>query len=151
MNNALHFSSKKHDWETPQSFFEELNSEFHFTLDAAADDLNHKCEKYFTEEQDALSQEWKGSVFCNPPYGKKSPNFIKKAYEESKQEYNEVVVLLIPARTDTKIWHEYIFGKAEIRFLKGRLKFENNGQAKDAAPFPSALVIFKKAGASHEQ
>lgn len=151
MNNALHFSSKKHNWETPQSFFEELDREFNFTLDATADDLNHKCEQYFTEEQDALSQEWKGSVFCNPPYGRELPKFIKKAYEESQKDHNDVIVLLIPARTDTKAWHDYILGQAEIRFIKGRLMFEVDGNKIDRAPFPSALVIFKKAGAAHEQ
>ncbi|WP_205408899.1 DNA N-6-adenine-methyltransferase [Listeria goaensis] len=116
MKTELHFSSKNHIWETPPALFDELNREFQFTLDAAADANNHKCDVWFSEENDALNQKWRGSVFCNPPYEKELSKFIEKAYVESKQDYNKQVVLLIP-----------VFPYAEIRFLKGRVKFELKG------------------------
>ncbi|WP_088840664.1 DNA N-6-adenine-methyltransferase [Listeria sp. ILCC797] len=145
MKTELHFSSKNHIWETPKALFDDLNREFQFTLDAAANANNHKCDVWYSEENDALNQKWRGSVFCNPPYGKQLSKFIEKAYIESKQDYNKQVVLLIPARTDTKAWHEYIFPfAADIRFLKGRVKFELKGEVLNSAPFPSAIVIFKK-------
>lgn len=139
MNNDLMFSSKNDDWETPQDFFDALNDEFHFTLDPAADDNNHKCKKYYTKEQDGLMQDWQGeTVFCNPPYGNKATGeWTKKCYEESLKP-ETTVVMLIPARTDRISFHEYIYGKAEIRFVKGRLKF---GGRKDPAPFPSMVVV----------
>jgi site-specific DNA-methyltransferase (adenine-specific) len=139
MNTDVMFSSETDQWATPQYFFDELNSEFHFTLDPCADEFNHKCEKYFSKEQDGLLQSWKNDiVFCNPPYGREIYNWVKKAYEE----YNKgaIVVMLVPARTDTKWFHEFIYKKAEIRFIKGRLKF---GNSKNSAPFPSMVVIFK--------
>jgi len=122
LNKSL-FSSQKQDWCTPQTLFEELDSEFHFVLDAAADDENHKCEKYYTEKMNGLLHSWDcgGTVFCNPPYGKELGIWVKKAYEEWQKGVSSV--LLIPARTDTSYFHEYIYGKAEIRFLRGRLKF----------------------------
>ena len=79
-------------------------------------------------------------VFCNPPYGRVIGEWVKKAYQESKQP-NTLVVMLLPARTDTRWFHDYIYGKAEIRFVKGRLKF---GGCDNPAPFPSMIVIFKK-------
>lgn len=80
------------------------------------------------------------SVFCNPPYGRESTaRWIKKCAEEARKP-NTTVVMLIPSRTDTKAFHEYIYGKAEIRFVKGRLKF---GGSKYGAPFPSMIVIFR--------
>ena len=141
INEAL-FSSQKMDWETPQYFFEKLNKKYKFDLDAAASDENHKTEKYFTEKNSALDNEWHGNVFVNPPYGRKIGDFVKKAYEEHLRDSDRFVVMLIPARTDTQYWHNYIQGKATVKFIKGRLKFENNGVQKDAAPFPSALVIY---------
>lgn len=138
---AAMFSSARQDWATPQDLFDELNEEFHFNLDPCASAENHKCERYFTEEDNGLLQEWGGSsVFCNPPYGRKSTgDWIEKCYNESRKP-GTVVVMLIPARTDTKAFHKYIYNKAEVRFIKGRLKF---GGSKDAAPFPSMLVIFR--------
>lgn len=137
----VHFSSEKMDWETPQDFFNKLNEEFKFTLDGAASPHNAKCEKYHTEETNSLVQDWEGEiVWLNPPYGRVLlPKFVKKAYEEG-QKANTTVVMLIPARTDTRYFHDHILGKAEIRFLKGRLKFVG---AKDAAPFPSMVVVFR--------
>lgn len=134
------FSSKTDQWATPQDFFDKLNEEFHFTLDSCADEFNHKCDTYFTVEDDGLKQDWKGHVvFCNPPYGAAIKDWVKKCSDESKKD-NTIVVMLIPARTDTKYFHEYIYGKSEVRFIKGRLKF---GDSKNAAPFPSMVVVFQ--------
>ena len=140
----VHFSSEKNNWETPRKFFNELDQKYNFNLDVASDGKNAKTKKYYTEEEDGLKQKWEGRVFCNPPYGREIKHWIEKAYNESKKDYNELIVLLIPARTDTKYWHDYIFNKAsEIIFIKGRLKFEINGISTNPAPFPSALVIYK--------
>ena len=140
MNTDLMFSSNSNEWATPQDFYEKLNEEFNFTLDPAADDNNHKCTKYFTEKENGLLQKWGGNtVFCNPPYGRQTSDWVKKAYEEA-QEPNTTVVMLLPARTDTKYFHNYIYQKHEIRFIRGRLKF---GDSKNAAPFPSMVVIMK--------
>lgn len=132
------------DWCTPQSFFDELDKEFHFVLDAAATAKSAKCKKFFTPEDDGLKQSWSvdnGSVWCNPPYGKEIGKWVKKAYEEAQKGYP--IVLLIPARTDTAYFHNYIYHKAEIRFVRGRLKFtDEEGNAKDATPFPSMIVIY---------
>lgn len=140
INKAL-FSSKKEDWETPQDFFDELNKEFKFDLDPCADSKNAKCKLFFTKEENGLVKNWEGHcVFCNPPYGRLStPQWIEKCAMEAKKP-NTTVVMLIPARTDTIAFHDYIYKKAEIRFVKGRLKF---GGSKDPAPFPSMVVIFK--------
>lgn len=136
----VHFSSKSNEWTTPQHLFDELNQEFNFTLDPCATEENAKCSKHFTIEDDGLSKDWSNDVvFMNPPYGREIKKWIKKAYEESLN--GATVVCLIPARTDTMYWHDFIFDKADdIRFLKGRLKF---GNGKNSAPFPSAIVIYK--------
>jgi len=141
MNKEILFSSKTDQWATPQDFFNNLNAEFKFTLDPCADEYNHKCDTYFTKEQDGLKQDWGGhTVFCNPPYGNKETGlWTKKCYEESLKP-NTTVVLLIPARTDRASFHDYIYGKAEIRFIRGRLKF---GDGKNSAPFPSMVCIFR--------
>ena len=142
MNADVMFSSKTDQWETPQDLFDKLNAEFRFTLDPCADENNHKCEKYYTKEIDGLAQCWKGErVFCNPPYGREIGSWVRKCYLHSEAR-NGMAVMLIPARTDTKWFHEYIYGKpnVEVRFLKGRLKFVG---ACYNAPFPSMIVIFK--------
>lgn len=135
----VHFSSATNEWATPQDFFDRLNKQFNFTLDPCATPENAKCEKFFTEEDDGLTQDWGGHrVFCNPPYGRGLKDWVRKAYEESKK--GALVVMLIPARTDTSYWHEFIVGGgADIRFLRGRLKF---GDGANSAPFPSALVMW---------
>ncbi|WP_251861950.1 phage N-6-adenine-methyltransferase [Clostridium sp. Marseille-Q2269] len=140
MNTAIMFSSKTDLWATPQNFFDKLNKEFDFDLDPCATHENAKCSKYFTKEIDGLKQDWQGhKVFCNPPYGRAIKDWVRKCYEESLK-LNTTVVMLIPARTDTKYFHEYIYNKVkEIRFIKGRLKF---GDAKNSAPFPSMVVVF---------
>lgn len=134
------FSSKSNEWDTPQDFYDKLNKEFGFNLDPCSTHDNAKCEKHFTQEEDGLLQDWRGhTVFMNPPYGRDISRWVQKAYEESKKP-NTTVVCLIPARTDTSYWHDYIFGKAkDIRFIRGRLKF---GKSKNAAPFPSAVIVF---------
>ena len=131
------FSSETDDWETPQALFDELDAEFHFTLDPCADDKNHKCARYFTKEQDGLKQTWDGVVFCNPPYGRKIGQWVEKAYKSARG--GCIVVMLIPARTDTIYFHRYIYHHAQIRFIKGRLRF---GGSKNNAPFPSMIAIF---------
>lgn len=140
MNTELMFSSKTDDWSTPQDFFDELNTEFNFNLDPCASDTNHKCQNYFTKEQNGLTKSWEHyTIFCNPPYGRDIKYWVEKAYNEFLKG-DTTVVMLLPARTDTKWFHDYIYSKAEIRFIKGRLKF---GGCKHNAPFPSMVVIFK--------
>ncbi len=134
------FSSRTNEWGTPQDTFDKLNEEFNFTLDPCATKDNAKCDKYYTEVQNGLLQDWSGEiVFMNPPYGRTINIWIEKAYQESLK--GAIVVCLIPARTDTRYWWDFIFPYAEIRFIKGRLKFTNNGKSAPA-PFPSAIVIF---------
>lgn len=145
LNQSL-ISSERQNWETPQDLFEKLDQEFKFDLDAMADKSNSKKDVFFSKEQDSLKQDWAAynSIFCNPPYKTKIQNEVIKKAHETNKEHGNTIVLLIPARTDTKRWHEYIFGKAEIRFLQGRLRFEVNGvPCENPAPFPSAIVIFK--------
>ena len=150
MNAAL-LSSKDMTWCTPQDFFDLLNVEFGFSLDAAATDKSAKCPVYFTPETDGLQQPWTlsgGAVFCNPPYGREIGKWVRKAYEEAQS--GTTVVLLIPARTDTTYFHDYIYGYAEIRFVRGRLKFTDeegnpilNKQGKPSpAPFHSMVVVY---------
>lgn len=139
--NDVHFSSASEEWATPQDFFDALDAEFHFTLDPCSTDENAKCEKHYTKEQDGLKQDWTGeTVFCNPPYGRGIGKWIAKCYEHFRSGAG-TAVMLIPARTDTKAFHEYIYGKAEIRFIRGRLKF--NG-SKWSAPFPSMVVVYRQ-------
>lgn len=129
------------EWETPQDFYDKLHREFKFTLDPCATKETAKCKKYYTENEDGLKQSWEGeTVFCNPPYGRAIGIWVEKCYTEA-QEIGTTVVMLIPARTDTKYFHDFIYNKAEIRFIKGRLKF---GNANNSAPFPSMVVVFRK-------
>tara|TARA_B100000989_G_scaffold183957_1_gene138445 strand:- start:7519 stop:7992 length:474 start_codon:yes stop_codon:yes gene_type:complete len=139
------FSSKTGNWATPHDFFLKLDWRFGpFDLDPCATHSNAKCDKYFTEEDNGLDKDWTGNnVFVNPPYGRGIDKWIKKAYE-SALEPDTKVVMLIPARTDTKYWHNYVMKASEIYFVKGRLKF---GDSDNSAPFPSAVVVFNgKAG-----
>lgn len=161
MTSSIHFSSASDEWATPADLFGVLSREFHFTLDAAATAENAKCARFFTKEDDALEQDWqkvaardytavqgatiapdeaRGAVWLNPPYSRGlQAAFLQKAQHEAGKFRGPTVVCLIPARTDTKVWHDTIFGRAEVRFLKGRLRF---GDAEASAPFPSALVVF---------
>ena len=137
MNNVV-FSSDRQDWETPQAFFDAVNDEFQFTLDACATATNAKCERFFSPEDDALSQYWSGVVWMNPPYGYQIGSWIQKAYIESRND--TTVVCLIPAKTETRWWHNFVMRAAEIRLIKGRMRFSGSPIN---APFPSALVVFK--------
>ena len=137
INNAL-FSSNTDMWETPKDLFDKLDEEFEFQTDVCAIEQNAKCKRFYTPEQDGLKQIWTGVCWCNPPYGRGIEKWMKKAYES-----NATVVCLVPARTDTKWFHDFVLGKAEIRFIRGRLKF---GNSKNSAPFPSMLVIYRKDG-----
>jgi phage N-6-adenine-methyltransferase len=143
MNSATQqvmFSSAVNDWSTPQKFYDRLDTRFGFTLDPCADSWNHKCGKFYTTAEDGLSKNWQGeTVFCNPPYGREIKGWIKKCYEESLKP-DTTVVMLIPSRTDTAYWHDYVMKAAEIIFVRGRLKF---GEATNSAPFPSAVVVFE--------
>lgn len=140
MNNAL-FSSKSDEWSTPQDIFDNLDAEFHFNLDPCSTHENCKCENHYTKEDNGLKHSWGGySVFCNPPYSNIA-EWVEKCYREGTKD-NTTVVLLIPSRTDTKYFHNFIYNRAEIRFIKGRLKF---GGHSNSAPFPSMVVIFRGA------
>ena len=133
------YSSATVEWETPQDFFDRLDAEFHFTLDPCSTHENAKCKKHFTREDDGLAQDWTGeTVYCNPPYGREMPRWIAKCADHASR--GGIAVMLIPARTDTKAFHDYIYHKAEIRFIRGRLKF---GGAKNSAPFPSMVCVFR--------
>ena len=135
------FSHNSDEWETPQDLFDKLNDEFNFDIDVCATEENAKCNVFFTAEQDGLAQNWGGHrVWCNPPYSK-IDKWAEKAFRETKND-NTIVVMLIPSRTDTKYFHNYIYQRTEIRFIKGRLKFSGS---KNSAPFPSMIVIFRGA------
>ena len=139
------FSSASDEWETPQELFDRLNDEFHFTIDVCATEQNKKVSRCFTREQDGLKQDWTGeTVWCNPPYGRSIKAWIHKAYNHFIG--GGTAVLLLPARTDTGWFHEYIYGKAEVRFLRGRVHF--NG-SKWNAPFPSIIVVYR--GEAHDK
>ena len=145
MINPALFSSKTGEHTTPRSLFDPLNEQYKFTLDVASTAENALCPTFYTEEEDGLVLPWTGRVWCNPPYGRGIGDWVKKGYET---ESAEVVVMLLPARTDTKWFHQYIwytswnapYHGVKLQFLKGRLKFSN---AKNSAPFPSMLVVFK--------
>ena len=141
--NSGMFSSNSNDWETPQDLYDSMNKTFDFDLDPCASHENHKTKKYFTVEDDGLKQGWSGRVFMNPPYGR-SPDgttikdWISKAYWSSRQRNVDLVVGLIPARTDTIYWHDYVMDARYIFFIKGRVHFSGGG----AAPFPSAIIVW---------
>jgi phage N-6-adenine-methyltransferase len=150
------FSSSTTEWETPDILYNELNKEFHFVMDVAATRENSKCDFCFTEKEDGLKQAWNicsdpiaqnvmtypGRVFCNPPYGREVGKWVAKADQEFRSGNAELIVMLLPSRTDVKWFHQYIYNKPNvtIRFIKGRLTFKG---AKHPAPFPSMLVIWE--------
>jgi phage N-6-adenine-methyltransferase len=134
-------SSVRSDWATPRKLFRVLDAEFHFTLDACATPMSATCGRFFTDKDSALDQDWTGVVWCNPPYGRVIGKWVEKAYRESR--LGATVVCLLPARTDTRWWHAYVM-YGEIRFLQGRLGFDDSKRAR--APFPSAIVVFRPEG-----
>ena len=137
---SVHYSSKSDEWETPQELFDRLAVLFGpFTLDPCATPANAKCAKFYTSDDDGLAQPWANEcVFMNPPYGRVIGQWIEKAYHESLN--GATVVCLIPARTDTAYWHDYVMKADEIILLRGRVRFVGG---KSCAPFPSAVVVFK--------
>ena len=147
MVSKVLFSSNKSDWETPPELFDKLDKEFHFDLDICATNQNTKCVRFLSAN--ALHPEvgWKvlsnRAIFMNPPYGRQVGQWVRKAYEESRK--GATVVCLLPSRTDVEWWHDFVIaGKAEVRFLRGRVRFLLDGVAmKAGAPFPSAVVIFR--------
>lgn len=144
MKMDVHFSSAKDDWETPDDLFNELHERFNFTVDAAASHNNAKLPRYWTKEDDALSKSWSEErVWLNPPYGREIFAFMKKCHDEQRRAPElppEIICALVPARTDTRWWHEHVIGGyADVKFIKGRLKFKG---AKHSAPFPSALLLY---------
>jgi phage N-6-adenine-methyltransferase len=138
MNNDLMFSSNTDLWSTPQAFFDKLNMAFKFTIDVCALPDNAKCDQYYTHDKNGLEQEWTGTCWMNPPYGRGIAAWVEKAYKSAK-ESGATVVCLLPARVDTRWWHDYC-ANGEVHFLKGRLKL---GNATNCAPFPSAVVVFR--------
>lgn len=137
MINKVFRSQKTDRWASPDAVFQTANAEFGFTLDACALPENAKCSAFFTPDDDGLLQPWQGVVWCNPPYGNRISDWVQKAFREA---HNGVkTVMLLPSKTDVLWFHNWVLGKAEIRFLKGRLRF---GGSKHGAPFASMLVIF---------
>jgi len=144
---AAPFSSERMDWETPPDLFNKLNEEFVFTLDVCAEQHNAKCQCWISPQRDALKRMWIGTCLMNPPYGRQIGAWIAHAAEQAK--YGATVVALLPARTDTRYWHDYIWDGerhrprpgVEVRFLRGRLRFVG---APAPAPFPSVIVVFRK-------
>lgn len=143
MKTETLFSSVNMEWETPPELFRRLDEQYHFTLDAAATAENALCKRYFTKETDGLSQPWQtdGAVWCNPPYGRSVAKWVRKAYFESMG--GQTIVMLIPARVDTAWFHDWVYHKAELRFIRGRLHYGLNGiPAKYNSAFPSMIVIY---------
>lgn len=137
------YMSNRMNWETPTDLFAQLDREFHFTLDAASSETNRKCEKHYTAEDSAFDHSWGGeTVFCNPPYGRAIKDWVRKCSMEASRK-NTIVVMLLPARTDTRWFQHYILNRAEVRFLKGRLRFETYGIPGGPAPFPSMIVVMR--------
>jgi phage N-6-adenine-methyltransferase len=134
----VYFRHKSDVWETPPALFDALDQEFHFTTDVAALPDNAKCSRFYTPGQDSLQQPWEGVCWMNPPYGPMLRQWVRKAYESAQR--GALVVCLLPARTDTHWWHEYVLPHAEIRYIRGRLQFHGSG---DSAPFASVIVIFR--------
>lgn len=136
---AVHFASQRMDWPTPLALFTALHAEFAFTVDACASDENATVPRYWTERDEGLMQPWHGErVWMNPPYGRQLARWMEKA--DNEQDAADLIVALVPSRTDTRWWHEYAMQADEIRFLRGRLRF---GDAVNNAPFPSCLVIWR--------
>lgn len=138
---AFHPAAKTVEWGTPRELFDQLNAEFGpFTMDVCATRHNAKCDRYYSRLEDGLIRRWEGRVFCNPPYGRELASWVEIAAKCDA----DIVVALLPARTDTQWFHRWILGRAEIRFLPGRVYFENPGQKRDRAPFPSMVVVWRR-------
>jgi phage N-6-adenine-methyltransferase len=136
MNRGL-FTSDRQDWETPAALFRTLDAEFGFELDVCATKENAKCSAFFSPEVDGLKEAWHGVCWMNPPYGSAIRLWMAKAYSSSLE--GATVVCLVPSRTDTRWWHDFVM-RGEIRFVEGRVSF---GNGENPAPFPSAIVVFR--------
>lgn len=135
------YSSRSEEWATPPNFFASLDAEFGFTLDPCATRQNTKCRNFYTKADNGLAHDWRRHiVFCNPPYGRNIGEWAKKCYLASQA--GATVVLLVHSRTDTRFFHDWIYGKAELRFVRGRLKF---GDGRQSAPFPSLVAVYRPA------
>jgi len=132
------FSSKTDMWATPQEFFDSLDKVFRFETDVCAVKDNAKCQRFYTPDDNGLLQDWRGVCWMNPPYGREISQWVEKAYRSAKDN-GATVVCLLPARVDTRWWHDFC-AKGEVHFLRGRLKFGGND---NSAPFPSAVVVFR--------
>lgn len=140
------FSSDSAEWSTPDSLMDELRKEFSFDLDVCATKQNAKCEKFYDYRADGLKQPWIGTCWCNPPYGRNIGLWVAKAAQEARK--GATVIMLLPARTDTRYFHDHIWDTekhttrpgVKLRLLKGWLKF---GGSKNSAPFPSMIVEFR--------
>jgi site-specific DNA-methyltransferase (adenine-specific) len=135
------FSSAVDTWATPIEFFRQLDAEFNFNLDPCCFPHSARCDRYWTPQEDGLVQPWRGRVYCNPPYGRQIARWFVKGRHEIAIGNAEVVVYLVPSRTDTRWWHDHAMHATEQRFVRGRLKF--GGSTKDA-PFPSAVLVFRR-------
>ena len=141
MIHEVLYSSRSEEWPTPRDLFDLLDGEFRFTLDPCATPENAKCAKFYTREDNGLVQDWGNErVFCNPPYGKTMREWARKCFEASRA--GAAVVLLAHARTDTRWFHDWVYGKAGLRFVRGRLKF---GDCSQSAPFPSLIAVYMPA------
>jgi phage N-6-adenine-methyltransferase len=142
--HSVHFSSARHDWNTPRDLFADLHREFAFTIDVCATSESACLRRFLTERDEGLMHSWAGErVWCNPPYGRQIARWMEKVWTEA--EHAELIVALVPSRTDTRWWHDYAMKADDIRFLRGRLRFvlmEAPGRVIGNAPFPSALVIY---------
>lgn len=131
-----------HEWETPRELFDRLHTEFGFTIDGAALPANARLPRFWSPYEDGLLQPWRGErVFVNPPFGKEIARWVGKAVREQRRDC-PLSALLVPVRSDTIWWHERVLPNAEIRFLKGRIRFERNGEPSDPAPFPCCVLLF---------
>lgn len=130
------FSSTRLDWATPKALYQALDAEFRFAVDACADNGNAKCADFLRREE-GLTVDWPSPAFLNPPYGREVGKWVQRAYEQAQQ--GVTVVALLPSRTDTRWWHDYVMRADEIRFIRGRLHFDGRGPA----PFPSAIIIWR--------
>ena len=140
ISSALYYS-RSEEWATPPNFFASLDAEFGFTLDPCATRQNAKCRNFYTKADNGLAHDWRRHiVFCNPPYGRNIGEWAKKCYLASQA--GATVVLLVHSRTDTRFFHDWIYGKAELRFVRGRLKF---GDGRQSAPFPSLVAVYRHA------
>ena len=139
INKGL-FTSNKDDWRTPKWLFNVLNDHFRFHLDVCSDDDNALCKFNYTLEKSCLEYDWLESNYMNCPYGKKISLFVARAHQQWR-ENDCTTVALLPARTDTKWFHNFIYYDCTIAFIKGRIKFEG-GEKLSPAPFPSMVVVW---------